>query len=94
MHYVYIIYSKDKDTFYIGETSDIENRIKWHNTAEFDNAYTKISDDWEVVYSIPCNNISQARKIEQHIKSMKSKKYIHSLITYPEISQKLIQKYT
>jgi len=93
MHYVYIIYSQSKDTFYTGETSDIENRIKWHNNAEFDKAYTKITNDWKLFFSINCNNINQARKIEKHIKAMKSKKYIHNLTVYPEIAQKLIQKY-
>ncbi len=35
-----------------------------------------------------------AGKIENHIKKMKSKKYIKDLKKYPEIAQKLIKKYS
>ena len=35
-----------------------------------------------------------SRKIEAHIKKMKSRKYIENLIRYPEIIQKLIEKYS
>jgi putative endonuclease len=38
--------------------------------------------------------IEQAHKIENHIKKMKSKKYIENLKKYPEISLRLLQKYS
>ncbi|MGB6084320.1 GIY-YIG nuclease family protein [Moheibacter sp.] len=34
MHWVYIIYSTELDTYYIGETSDLDRRIEWHNQME------------------------------------------------------------
>ncbi len=37
---------------------------------------------------------TQALKIEKHIKNIKSKKYIHDCAKYPEISQKLLKKYS
>ncbi|CAM3710356.1 GIY-YIG nuclease family protein [Flavobacterium saliperosum] len=94
MHYVYILYSPQKDTFYIGETSNLEVRLQWHLSKEFKKAHTKITDDWTIFYKIICKDICQARKIEKHIKSMKSKKYIHNLSTFPEITVKLLEKYT
>lgn len=40
------------------------------------------------------NSMSQALKIEDHIKRMKSVKYFQSLNAYPEMSEKLKQKYS
>ncbi|MEY2869161.1 MAG: hypothetical protein RIR01_1641 [Bacteroidota bacterium] len=94
MHFVYIIYSSEKDTFYIGETSDMELRLQWHNSGLFKKAHTKIANDWILFHLIECTNIFQARKIERHIKNMKSKTYISNLKKYPEISEKLLLKYS
>ena len=52
-----------------------------------------ISSDWTLFYSLEVNNNTIARKIEAHIKKMKSKVYINNLKNYPEISEKLIQKH-
>ncbi|MEY2869160.1 MAG: hypothetical protein RIR01_1640 [Bacteroidota bacterium] len=94
MHFVYIIYSSEKDTFYIGETSDMELRLQWHNSGLFKKAHTKIANDWILFRIIECTDIFQARKIERHIKNMKSKAYISNLKKHPEISEKLLLKYS
>ena len=94
MHFVYVLYSQKIDSFYIGETSNVENRLLWHNNKEFKKAYTKITDDWKLCFQINCIDIIQARKIEKHIKAMKSKIYIENLSKFPEISTKLLAKYS
>ncbi|MCC1485227.1 GIY-YIG nuclease family protein [Winogradskyella immobilis] len=93
MYCVYIIYSKTIDSFYIGETIDIESRIKQHNESFYETGYTKQTKDWILYYKIECNSRTQARKIETHIKKMKSKRYIQNLKKYPEIIEKLKNKY-
>ncbi|KQB43206.1 Protein containing GIY-YIG catalytic domain [Flavobacterium daejeonense] len=94
MHFVYIIYSSQTDSYYIGETSNFQLRLEWHNSGEFANSHTKIARDWVLFHLIECIDITQARKIERHIKNMKSKTYISNLKNYPEISQKLLLKYS
>jgi hypothetical protein len=37
-----------------------------------------------------CATFTQARRIENHIKRMKSRKYIMNLKTYPEMMEKLL----
>ncbi|MFB6320240.1 GIY-YIG nuclease family protein [Saccharicrinis sp. FJH54] len=32
LYYVYILYSEESDSFYIGQTQDIPHRIHEHNT--------------------------------------------------------------
>ncbi|WP_299363451.1 GIY-YIG nuclease family protein [Winogradskyella sp.] len=94
MNYVYVMYSNSLDKYYIGETIDLDNRIKKHNSGFYGTSFTSQVKDWKLFYSIECENRNQARKIETHIKKMKSKTYIQSLKTYPEITIKLKQKYS
>ncbi len=92
--FVYILYSKSKDTFYIGYTkTSIQERIEKHLNSYYPNAFTRNIKDWKIFYSIECDNEKQAINIERHLKRMKSKVYLRNLKTYPEISEKLLLKY-
>jgi len=93
MYCVYVIYSKSIDSYYVGETIEVLERIEQHNTGFYDSAFTKQCKDWSLYYKIDCDNRKQARQIESHIKKMKSKVYIQNLKKYPEIVQKLKNKY-
>jgi hypothetical protein len=57
MHYLYILYSNSTQKFYIGETSDLENRILKHQNHFYSNSFTKIANDWEIVLTFDCTNI-------------------------------------
>ncbi|MGZ0015839.1 GIY-YIG nuclease family protein [Yeosuana sp. AK3] len=93
MNYGYILFSKTLDQFYIGETEDLEERLIQHNSGFYDSAYTKKASDWVIYHLIECNQRKQARKIETHIKKMKSKTYIQNLKKYFEMNEKLKNKY-
>ncbi len=93
MHLVYILYSKALDKYYVGETTNLEIRLDKHKTGVYSNAYTTIAKDWELYFKMECKDVSQARKIEKHIKSMKSRKYILNLGNYPEIAERLLKIY-
>ncbi|WP_238987203.1 GIY-YIG nuclease family protein [Confluentibacter flavum] len=45
MNYVYILFSKTLNQFYVGETVDIEDRITQHNSGFYDSAFTKKASD-------------------------------------------------
>jgi putative endonuclease len=76
---VYILYSKRLDKYYIGETMDLSKRVDEHNIGFYNNSFTSKTNDWKVFLQIECLDRSQARKIESHIKKMKSLKYIQDL---------------
>jgi len=80
MHYLYIIYSKKIDHFYIGESENPTVRLTQHNNREFKNAFTSQANDWVLKCSIEFENIIQARKAEQFVKKMKSRKFNENLI--------------
>ena len=94
MAYVYILHSISADKFYIGSTKDQTQRLEYHLNKEFKNSFTAKFSDWELFFSIETVDNTTARKIEAHIKKMKSRTYILNLKRYPEIAEKLIANYT
>ncbi len=94
MYFVYVIESLKDGSFYIGKTSDLDKRLLWHNSRELNIGTTRNKMPWRYFYTLELSNSHAARKIENHIKRMKSREYILNLAKYPEIGQKLIEKYS
>ena len=88
----YILFSNKLNKFYIGVTQeDILSRIEKHNLRTYGKQrFTAISNDWKLFLFIPTNDYAHAIRIERKIKSMKSAKYIHNLVSFPELIQKLV----
>ena len=78
MFFVYILYSKDKDLFYIGITQDIESRIYKHLSNH--RGFTSKAKDWVLAYKEECNTKSEALQREKVIKGWKSRIMIEKLI--------------
>lgn len=94
MRFVYIIYSKKSDKYYIGETYEIEQRLMFHNSTDDNTNSTKSGIPWVLFLALQVENRIIARRIETHIKRMKSKIYIQNLKQYPEMQLKLINKHS
>ncbi len=84
------------DRYYTGITIEkTEDRLKKHIEQYYKGShFTHSATDWIMVLTIQCVSIDQAGKIEEHIKRMKSKKYIKNLKQYPNIIEKLLKKYS
>ncbi len=82
MHYVYILYSKFADRFYIGESANVELRLDYHRRGE--ERYTGRASDWELVFKKVVPDRERARSIEHNIKSSKSRKSILRWIKGPD----------
>ena len=94
MPFVYIIKSQKTESFYIGKTYDLEQRLFCHNSNELNQGSSKSGIPWEYYFSLEVPTYELAGKLEMHIKRMKSREYCKNLVKYPEISQKLIEKYS
>ncbi len=70
MHYVYIIRSISSGRFYIGETSNLQDRLNRHNQNR--SKATKNRGPWEIVIYCVVQNKSQAAKLEHKLKSLKN----------------------
>ncbi len=69
MHYVYILKSdKDPAKFYIGETDNIERRLKEHANPAKDQ-YTYKYYPWSLETYISFNNKSIAKRFESYLKT-------------------------
>jgi putative endonuclease len=92
MHYLYILYSKSLDKYYIGETNDVQNRLVKHNINYYKKGYTKAAKDWEVVLEKQCLNKDETLFLEKFIKRMKSKVFIRKIIDNPMILDDILSK--
>ena len=90
---VYILYSFSANKYYTGSCDELPQRFHQHLIEYFPKAFTSQARDWVIYFQINGLGYSQARKIETHIKRMKSRKYIKHLKQYPELVQKLVDLY-
>ena len=86
---VYILYSESIDRFYIGSCLDLKLRLEEHRTKKYSSAFTATTDDWTLFLVLENLDYRVARKIETHIKRMKSRTYIQNLKKYPQLLEKL-----
>ena len=95
MPYCYILHSALLDRYYTGATEEpLEVRIRKHNHQSYGkNHFTAKSDDWQLFHWVQCESMLQALRLERHIKKMKSRKYLQNLKKYPQIAEKLLDKY-
>lgn len=77
MYYTYILKSKKNGKYYIGYTSNLEERLKLHNSNK--NLATKNLGPWDLFYFEEFKNEVEAIKKEKQIKSWKSRKMIEKL---------------
>ncbi len=74
MHFVYILQSlKDRD-FYVGQTKEINQRLKKHNNGEVPS--TRDRRPLKFQYAEICNNIKDATHREKYLKTAWGKRYI------------------
>jgi len=82
MFFLYILQSSLDNSFYIGQTKDLENRLIQHNTHKYKNSTSTkyLQGSWNIVYKEEYSTRSDAVKREKQIKSWKSRKCIQKLI--------------
>lgn len=89
MYYIYILYSRTSDKYYVGYSDDPFRRLKEHNTSSF-NTYTSKHRPWEFAVLFECGSErSAAMKTEKFIKNQKSRRFIEQLITAKNLHSSL-----
>ncbi len=78
MYFIYILYSKDFDRYYVGQCEDLKERLKRHNAGAVPS--TKSYAPWEMVHTESFSTRAIAMQRETEIKKKKSRKYIEFLI--------------
>jgi putative endonuclease len=85
MYFIYIIYSKKLDRFYVGTTDDVEKRLDEHNSGFYNEAFTVKGIPWELSLSFECESSRKAYELEKFLKRMKSRVFLEKVIVDPNI---------
>ncbi|PQV47440.1 putative endonuclease [Jejuia pallidilutea] len=71
---VYILYSKKLNRYYVGQTNNIEKRLKTHNSGG--KKYTTKGIPWVLVRIYNCKSRSMAMQLERKIKKRGIERFI------------------
>lgn len=83
MFHIYILELKDK-SYYVGSTSDLEDRMKEHKSKKVKSTKNKLP--FELKYTEQYTTRSEAQSREYQIKKWKSRKAIERLINKTKIN--------
>jgi putative endonuclease len=83
---IYILRSLKNNSYYIGSTINIENRLKEHNSGR--TKFTRHLIPWELKLFYPMQTIKEARQLEYKLKKLKSRKIIEKIILTKQITFK------
>jgi putative endonuclease len=67
-YYVYILYSKSMDSYYKGQTNNLVDRIKRHNSGQ--EKATKHGIPWDLVWNTKKSSRSEAVILETKLKNL------------------------
>jgi putative endonuclease len=75
--FVYILYSRSLDKYYVGQTQDLSARIEKHNKGFVSS--TKTGTPWVIVFTQEVKNRSEAVILERKIKGRGAKRYLQDI---------------
>jgi putative endonuclease len=78
MYSVYIIYSQKLDKYYIGYSTNVEDRLKKHNSIS--KGFTNLGKPWILMYSEQYESKKEAMTREKQLKNWKNRERIEKLI--------------
>ena len=79
MYFIYIIYSKSSDIYYVGYSGDVNQRLKQHNELA-EGTFTSKHRPWILKAVFSCGDRAVTMRAEKFIKKQKSKSFIEALI--------------
>ena len=78
MYTVYILYSEKINKYYIGFSSDVQDRLRKHNNAS--KGFTNTGRPWIIVYTELFDNKKKAGDREKQLKGWKNRTRLEALI--------------
>ncbi len=66
--WVYILYSKEYDRYYIGQTSDLNDRLHRHNSGR--ERWTSRYVPWELIFKVVKTSRAEAMCLEKKLKNL------------------------
>jgi putative endonuclease len=91
--YVYILYSPTLKRYYKGVSEDPERRLGEHNQVIKKSAYTAISNDWELIFTLKCESKAQALKVERYLKKSANIIYLRRFINEEKLQKTILERF-
>ena len=79
MFFVYILYSKRLQQYYVGSTNDLIDRLRRHNAGE--GKHTRKGIPWDLIHKIELPTRSEAVQLEKKIKKRGIKRFLDNINT-------------
>jgi len=80
--HVYILYSKKLNRFYVGQTTNLGNRLSEHNQGESN--YTSQGLPWTLLWSVSKSSLNEALTFERKLKNLSRARKMKFMIKYDE----------
>ena len=81
MYCVYTLYNRKHDKIYIGQTDNLEIRLKLHIEKLFKTGFTaKLDGEWELIYQENVQDRKEALIREKQLKSFRGRQFIRNHI--------------
>lgn len=80
MYSVYAIYNQSVGKIYIGQTQDLQERLRLHNEHLFKGYTSRFQGEWELIYSESVATRTEALQREKQLKSFRGREYIKQYI--------------
>lgn len=80
MYFIYAIYNKQSNKFYIGQTQDLYERLRLHNEHVFKGYTSRFPGKWELIYKESVATRSEALKREKQLKSYRGREFLKNRI--------------
>lgn len=81
MYHIYAIYNEENNKIYIGQTENLDERLKLHNDKEFKGSYaSKFSGFWKLIYKEEVDTRKKALVREKQLKSFRGREFVKKLI--------------
>jgi putative endonuclease len=77
---IYAIYNKKCNKTYIGQTKDINERLKLHNEKRLKGYTSRFAGSWEIIYIEEAENRQDALIREKQLKSYQGRQFIKQFI--------------
>jgi putative endonuclease len=80
MYFVYALYNSQHKKIYIGQTQDLEGRIRLHNNHTFNGYTSRFDGDWILIYQEAVATRREALDRERQLKSFRGREFIRKHI--------------
>ena len=80
MYTVYALYNRENSKIYLGQTKDLETRLKMHNERTFKGYTSRFSGQWTLIYSEEYSTRREVLEREKQLKSYQGRVFIKTHI--------------